>query len=181
MLVTQMNWIDFLLLILLLVSVVKGGIVGAVRRIIQIAAVLIALAECWRLAPFIRDSVFPAFGMERGSFSWLIPILSFGLIYFAIALAGRWISARLDGGILGFFNHVFGAVLGLVIGIYALGYVLTFVDYALPSGAWLHKREINDPRRQSSLYAPIKGSIVDLQGIEAYIRGDAEEQVEGSP
>lgn len=170
-----MNWIDFFLLILLLFSVVKGSIVGAVRRVVQITAILIALAECWRLAPLIRDTIFPAFGMERGSFTWLIPVLSFGLIYFVISILGRWISAKLDGGILGFFNHVFGAVLGLVIGIYALGYVLTLVDYVLPSDAWLQKREINDPRKQSSLYAPIKGSIVDLQGIEDYIRGDVEE------
>ncbi|MDO4691812.1 MAG: CvpA family protein [Porphyromonadaceae bacterium] len=167
----EMNWIDLLLLILLLISVVKGAVMGAVKRIIQIAAAVVAFAECWRLSPWVRDVMMPVFNISGEAMGFLIPIISFALIFLAIWGVGSWLASFFKGGVLGFFNHVLGGVLGLVIGIYALGYLLTFADYILPSRERMAEHGVRDARSQSQLYDPIRRSITDLEGIEAYIRG----------
>lgn len=166
-----MNWIDLVLLILLLISIVKGAVMGAAKRIIQIAAAVVAFAECWRLSPWVRDVVMSAFDLSGEAMSFLIPIISFAVIYLAIWGVGSWLAGFFRGGILGFANHVLGGVLGLVIGIYALGYLLTLADYVLPTSERMAKHGIKDARPESQLYAPIRHSITDLEGIEAYIRG----------
>lgn len=165
-----MNWLDITLLIILLISVIRGASLGAIRGLLQIVAAVVAFTECWRLAPWIRDTIFPLLNLSSPTLGFLVPIASFILIYVTIWFLGSALARMLERGALGFFNRIFGAVLGLIIGIYALGYLLSLVDRVLPTSEELANRGVVDPRSQSQLYMPIKASISDLEGIETYIR-----------
>lgn len=167
-----MNGLDLLLLVILLISTLSGAWVGAINRLIQIASILIAFAESWRLAPWLRDNVFPYFNLSSSWVSFLLPILSFVAVYLLLRIIGRFIASWFEGGIVGFVNHVLGAMLGLVIGIYALGYILSFADKLLPDAHELARNGIDDVRNTSELYYPIRNSITDIEKIYDYYRSN---------
>lgn len=173
-----MNGLDLALLIILLLSILSGAWVGAVNRLVQIAAVLIAFSESWRLAPWIRDHIFPYFNLSSGWVSFLLPILSFVGLYLLLRLVGRFIASFFEGGIVGLLNHILGAGLGLVVGIYALGYALAFVDKLLPDPHDLARNGLEDVRNTSELYYPIRNSISDLEQIYDYYLGSVVNKTE---
>lgn len=163
-----MNGLDLALLVILLLSTISGAWAGAAKRLVQITSILIAFSESWRLAPWLRGAILPYFSLSSSWVSFLLPIISFLLLYLVLSLLGRWIASLFEGGIIGIFNHLLGALLGLVIGVYALGYALIFVDKLLPSPAELARSGLEDVRNTSELYHPIRHSITDIEQIIDY-------------
>lgn len=151
---------------------------GGVQRFISIVVLIVAFVECWRISPWVRDELLPLFDIDGSDLGLLVPLLSFIIVYILLRLIGSIVSSVFKGGAIGVINHLFGAFAGLVVGIYALGYLLTFVDYVLPAPA------PDSPRLRSELYAPIRDSIVDLKAIEEYVGGrqsDAEIEKSAKP
>lgn len=173
-----MNGLDLLLLIILLISTLSGAWVGAVNRLVQIASILIAFSESWRLAPWIREYLLPHFNLSSNWVNFLLPVLSFVGLYLLLRLVGRFIASLFEGGIVGILNHILGAVLGLVVGIYALGYVLAFVDRLLPDPHDLARNGLEDVRNTSELYYPIRNSISDLEMIYDYYKSNTANKTE---
>jgi membrane protein required for colicin V production len=141
-----MNWLDYVLIAILLISVLFSARKGFSREIIGLAAAVLALV----LAMWF-------YGLAG---SWLIPYVSsprianlagFLLVILAVLLLGwllGWIVSRFLRTIgLSFFDHLLGAVFGLlrglVIAIALLTAYMAFgpeVDSKMVSESLLHSR-----------------------------------------
>lgn len=164
-----MVWLDWIILFILLLSIFRGAMTGAVERVIQIVAVILSASECWRIAPWLRYNVVSLLDANPNIAKIIALVLAFGVLYLTIWGLGSWLTSFIKGGLSGAINALLGAVLGLVIAIYAMGYAFTFIDRVGPSPATLAKYELTDVRLRSKFYVPIKESVVDLEGLKQYL------------
>ncbi len=116
------NWLDIIIGVILLVSLILGLIKGFVRQIIGIAAVVIGFflaAKYYLPSSRIVSRIISA---EKWSH-----LISFLLLFIGVLLAG-WLVAfllsKLIHGPVKFVDHVFGGALGLLKGILISGVVV---------------------------------------------------------
>lgn len=158
-----MGWLDVVIYIILVASVVQGIREGAVGRVAQWAAVLIAFDQSWRVSPWVRDLLLYLnvdVGLLTGTF---VLVASFILVFAGLSLLGRWLSSLVSGGIVGVLNRVLGGALGLVIVVLALGYAFEIWDRLIPPSSV-------GIRAQSDLYRQLRHSTTDLEDITTYMR-----------
>lgn len=165
----NMVWLDWGILGVIALATIQGARVGAVERVIQIIAAIIALSECWRIAPWLRENVVSLLDINFNTSKLIALVLAFGVIYLSVLGIASWLTSFLKGGVAGVINRVVGAVFGLVLSIYAMGYAFTAIDRVGPSTQTLAKYELSDVRLRSKFYRPVKESIVDLEGLKRYL------------
>jgi membrane protein required for colicin V production len=146
------NWMDIVILIILLVTLVLGLMKGFVRQIIGLAAVVVGLllAATYYL-PVSR-------GVSRvvaaGKWSELIAFL---LVFLAVLVAGWLISflvSKLIRGPLRFIDHLFGGALGLLKGVLICG-VIVFALHAFP----VDKKALSESKLAPYCYWISKGIV----------------------
>ena len=116
-----MNQLDLFLGGIVLLFALGGLFGGAVRRVIQIAALIIAFREAWRLAPWVESVLGGGDGQSIGGWGFIVPLLSFALIYIGIRLVGNWFGSLTKGTFLYVIDRIIGLALGLLVGIYLMG------------------------------------------------------------
>lgn len=149
---SQMNWVDYIILAIFFFSILGGLGRGFVREMISlitlIAAFVIAimfsnkLALAFTSSPSVQSVVTQTtstIGMSTAQpVSYLALGISFGVLFagtvLAGALIGYFINMAFQVGILGLGNRLLGAVFGLVRG-FIINLVLIFVVQATPLGS----------------------------------------------
>lgn len=116
------NWLDFVLLAVVLITVVIGLVKGFIRETIGVASVILGLVLAGQyyenLSALLRPVITPAL---------LDDFVSFLLIFFAAVLLG-WVTASLlshwTKGPFKFFNHLLGGAFGFLKGLLICGVVV---------------------------------------------------------
>lgn len=163
-----MFWLDVIIYILLLGAVIDGLRRGAAVQLLRLVAGFVAFTQAWRIAPWIRDHVLPWLDIEAGWLSGIaIAVLAFVIVYSLLYYLGRMVISILNIGIIALANRIAGALLGLVLGIYILGYFFTIVDSVISYAP----EKPNDVRIKSQLYTPIKDATADFDDIYRYLSG----------
>ncbi|MBA3660659.1 MAG: CvpA family protein [Gammaproteobacteria bacterium] len=172
---SDLNWVDYIILIIFFFSILTGLARGFVREIISlitlIAAFIVAivfsnpLAQAFTSSPTVQNVVTQAstsIGMNTTQpVSYLALGLSFGLLFAGTVLVGSIIgyfaNAAFQAGVLGIGNRLFGGVFGLIRG-YIINLVLIFLVQMTPlsAEAWW---------QQSKLVAAYQPSVVWLGGV----------------
>lgn len=163
-----MVWLDIAIYIVLIWAFISGLWTGAIRRIVFIASILIAISEGWRIAPWVQYDLLPWLDVAAEDIaSWLVVVLSSLIIFLALYIVGRMLSTVLEGGAIGLINRLAGAVLGIIIAIYGMGLIFSFTELVFPirESRGEEPQESIDVRQRSSLYAPIKASIADIDKL----------------
>lgn len=163
-----MVWLDIAIYVVLIWAIISGLWTGAIRRIVLIASLLIAISEGWRIAPWVQYDLLPWLDMAAEDIaSWLVVVLSSVIIFLALYTVGRMLSSVLEGGAIGLVNRLAGAVLGVIIAIYGMGMIFSFTEMVFPIRESERKdtEESIDVRQRSTLYAPIKASIADIDKL----------------
>ncbi|HLB42170.1 MAG TPA: CvpA family protein [Gammaproteobacteria bacterium] len=142
----NMNWVDYIFIIIFAVSILVGFKRGIIKEIISIAAIVAAIV----IASLFSDRLAAAFmnaqpvknfitwasnfiGMDTtSSVSYFALLMSFCILFAATMIVGSIItnvlSLGLDVGILSLGNHVLGAVFGLVRGLIIVLIVIFLVQ-----------------------------------------------------
>lgn len=89
----------------------------------------------------------------------------YSLIYLILSM----LTSIFRVGPLRLVDHLLGGLAGLVITIYALGYMFVLVDTVLPYQSPAEGESITGLRSASLFYEPIRHSIVDLEYITDYL------------
>jgi len=114
------NWLDVILLLILIVTVILGTIKGLVRQLIGILAVIVILALAYY--PYVSQILKPLFSNEV-----IAHFLGFMLIFIVTLILG-WVLGRLFSkamkGSLKFLNHLLGGGLGLIKGVLICGIII---------------------------------------------------------
>jgi len=148
------NWLDIVLLLLLLTAFILGVIKGLVRQVVGILAVIVGLI----LALAFYSVVASAFGtlVKDPNVSGF---LGFLIIFVAVLITG-WLVGRMFSkaikGPLKFLNHVMGGALGLLKGALICG-ILVFTMLVFP---------VNSDALRNSVIAPycveVTRGLIDL-------------------
>jgi len=118
-----LNWLDVLLLIILLITFILGLVKGFIRQIIGILAVIGGVILASRYYPWLSWK----FHRQIESEFWR-NCLSFLLIFFVVILAGwliGFVIHKLMKGPLSVANHLLGGGIGLIKGL-LIGTVIVF-------------------------------------------------------
>ncbi len=157
---TNLNWVDYIVLIIFFLSILIGLKRGLVKEVIAlvtlIAAIIIAALFSNPLAEMITHSASVQSAVNQASasiganaaqpVSYAALGISFALLFIATIIVGAIISSLLNiavqTGILGIGNRLLGAVFGLVRGFF-INLVIIFVVQLTPLGnqAWWHQSQ----------------------------------------
>jgi membrane protein required for colicin V production len=146
-----MNVLDIVILcflgLLLVLGIRKGLIISLASLVALILGIWIAVHFSNYLEGFLTEHVHP-------SRTWL-PILSFSITFLAVVilvmLLGKGLEKLVDVVGMGFFNHLFGGIFGLLKGIF-LASIIFFIIQSVD-----HKGKIipAKTKEESILYRPV--------------------------
>ncbi len=168
-----MNWLDLVLLGLVVFSVIYGMRVGLIGSILTVVALLVSWLIASQLANFVGNLwLFGAFGI----ISTLLTV-SIYCIVMALVLAGAhklWSLARpalgaLTLGLSSVVDKLGGLVLGLLIGVMLAG-VLTLVLIRLTYDLPTQHSIISAVAISGNVRVYLENALSDSQGVEAFIR-----------
>ena len=157
-----MNQLDLFLGFVVLFFALGGLFGGAVRRVIQIAALIIAFREAWRLAPWVESVLGGGDGQSIGGWGFIVPHIAFALIYIGIRLT--------KGTFLSVIDRIVGLVLGLLVGVYLMGYACLLFEGIFPTESYNASSSTPPTTRQSSyLYPRLIQSVEDIRHAKALL------------
>ena len=185
----DMNQLDLFLGFVVLFFALGGLFGGAVRRVIQIAALIIAFREAWRLAPWVESVLGGGDGQSIGGWGFIVSLIAFALIYIGIRLVGNWFSSLTKGTFLSVIDRIVGLVLGLLVGVYLMGYACLLFEGIFPTEQYNASSSTPPTTRQSSyLYPRLIQSVEDIRHAKALLFGggdsktsDTEAPAEAAP
>ncbi|MBF1314105.1 MAG: CvpA family protein [Porphyromonadaceae bacterium] len=167
-----MNQLDLFLGAVVLLFALGGLFGGAVRRVIQIAALIIAFREAWRLAPWVESVLGGGDGQSIGGWGFIVPLIAFALIYIGIRLVGNWFSSLTKGTFLSVIDRIVGLVLGLLVGVYLMGYACLLFEGISPMEQYNASSSTPPTTRQSSyLYPRLMQSVEDIRHAKSLLFG----------
>lgn len=150
-----MNQLDLFLGGAVLLFGLSGLFGGAVRRVVQVAALIIAFREAWRLTPYIESFFGSSPDAPYSGWGILLPLLSFGIVYIVVRLVGSWFGSLTKGPILGLLDRLIGLGLGLLVGVYLLGYACLLFEGIFPTPQRTAQETAPPTARQSSVIYPL--------------------------
>ena len=137
-----MNWLDYALLALIVVTAITGIFKGFVKQVIGLAAVIAGLALAV-LYYTQAAALFGGFVKDRTLANFLGFLFIFVLVLVAGGLLGHLLTKAMVGP-LAFVNRLFGAVFGVITAV-LVGGILVFAMVSF---------EISRPAVQQSVLAP---------------------------
>lgn len=124
-----LNWLDIVLFIIIVGSLVLGIIKGLMRQVIGLAAVLLGLVLALVYYPYVSQLY-----LQWIESQVLSHFLGFITIFIAVLCLGwliSWLISKIIKGPIKFINHVLGGGLGLLKGILICG-ILVFALLVFP-------------------------------------------------
>ncbi len=117
-----MNWLDIILLIFLIVSVVGGIAAGLIKSVFSLAGLIIGVVLAGRLYPGLANAL-SFISNEKAA-----NIVAFAIIFIIViviaAVLGAIITKIVSAMMLGCINRLGGGILGFFIGAIFLGAIL---------------------------------------------------------
>lgn len=150
-----MNQLDIFLGGAVLLFGLSGLFGGAVRRVVQVAALIIAFREAWRLTPYIESFFGSSPEAPYSGWGFIVPLLSFGIVYIVVRLVGGWFGSLAKGPFLGLLDRLIGLALGLLVGVYLLGYGCLLFEGIFPTPPYSSESQEAPSARQSSVVYPL--------------------------
>ena len=127
-LICNMNWLDIVILCLIVAGLVKGLSDGMVKQLVAIIALIIGVYLCSGVANWLYNFLvqlgwFPPRAVLLTSY-----FLGFVLIVGIILLAGNIIHRLIDATPLSIFNHLIGGFIGVVLMILFVSLLFNLIE-----------------------------------------------------
>ena len=178
-----MNQLDIFLGGVVRLFTLGGLFGGAVYRVVQVAALVIAFRESWRITPWIESLIEGFVGHPLGGWGFLIPLVSFTIVYFVIRSLGKWFSSLTKGTFLWVIDKLLGLLLGLLVGVYLMGYGCVLFEGIFPTPPYKSSNSAPPSVRQRSmLYPKLIHAVEDIRVAKTLLfGGEKEEPQETTP
>ena len=146
-----MNYIDIIIIIILILAMVRGFINGLVKEVFSLAALILGIWGAIRFSSFTAAKLYDYFditGRYLGIIAFIITML---VIVVIIHLLGLLLHKLLEAVALGFINRLLGIVFGLLKSVLILSVIFSVLNAINVRRPFLPKDKIE----QSMLYNPI--------------------------
>lgn len=146
-----LNYIDYIILVILVLFLVQGYRKGIIIGLATIAALVLGIYGAVHFSNYLDATLMEHFHPSR---KWL-PILSFSITFLTVVIAVMIIAKLTEKLVdvvgMGFFNHLGGAALGVVKGVILIS-ILFYIFKSIDSkGKWLTDKD----RKGSFFYSHV--------------------------
>jgi membrane protein required for colicin V production len=146
-----MNWIDLIIVVLLILSFINGFINGFVKEVASLAALILGIWGAIKFSSFTAAKLYDWFDMSGQYVGLIAFLITFGIIVVVIHFIGIIADKIISAIALGFLNRLLGMVFGVIKSVLILSVifcVLNAIDVRRP---FLPKEKIEE----SKFYNPI--------------------------
>ena len=143
-----MNWLDAIIVVILILSLVTGFINGLVKEVASLAALILGIWGAIKFSTFTAEKLYDYFDMTGRYVGVIAFLITFGIIVVIIHFIGILVVSAAS---LGFINRILGIVFGLIKSMLIMSVffvVLNAIDARRP---FLPKKTIEE----SKFYNPI--------------------------
>ena len=109
-----MNWIDAIIVVLLILSLVRGFTNGLVKEVASLAALILGIWGAIRFSAFTAEKLYDFFDMTGRYVGIIAFLITFGIIVVIIHFVGIIADKIVDAASLGLINRVLGIGFGLL-------------------------------------------------------------------
>jgi membrane protein required for colicin V production len=109
-----MNWIDLVIVVILILSMVTGFINGLVKEVASLAALILGIWGAIKFSSFTAARLYDYFDMSGHYVGIIAFLVTFGIIVVLIHFVGIIADKIVDAAALGFINRLLGIVFGLI-------------------------------------------------------------------
>jgi membrane protein required for colicin V production len=146
-----MNWIDFIIIILLVFGLARGFMNGFIKELASLLALILGIWGAIRFSAFTAERLYDYFDMT-GQFVGIIAFLiTFILIVIIIHFIGLLVDKFVETLSLGFLN----SLLGLVFGVFKTALILSVMFAVLNAIDAKHHFLPAEKIKQSKFFNPI--------------------------
>lgn len=149
--ILKMNWIDIVIVVILILSMVMGFINGLVKEVASLAALILGIWGAIKFSTFTAEKLYDYFDMTGQYVGIIAFLITFGIIVVIIHFIGILADKVIDAVSLGFVNRLLGIAFGLLKSVLIMSVffvVLNAIDTRRP---FLPKERIEE----SMFYNPI--------------------------
>ena len=146
-----MNWIDLIIVVLLILSFINGFINGFVKEVASLAALILGIWGAIKFSTFTAAKLYDWFDMSGQYVGIIAFLITFGIIVVIIHFIGIIADKIISAVALGFLNRLLGMVFGVIKSVLILSVifcVLNAIDVRRP---FLPKKSIEE----SKFYNPV--------------------------
>ena len=146
-----MNWIDAIIVVILILSLVMGFINGLVKEVASLAALILGIWGAIRFSAFTAGKLYDYFDMTGRYVGIIAFIITFALIVVVIHFIGILADKIVNYASLGFVNRILGIIFGLLKSILIMSVCFSILNAIDSKKPFLPKKAIEESR----LYNPI--------------------------
>lgn len=146
-----MNWIDLVIIVLLILSLLRGFTDGFVKEVASLLALILGIWGAIKFSSFTAARLYDWFDMTGQYVGIVSFLITFGIIVVVIHFVGTLADRMIDAIALGFFNRILGMVFGVFKSILILSVLFTILNVIDMRHPFLPKKTIES----SKFYMPI--------------------------
>lgn len=146
-----MNWIDAIIVIILILAAVRGFINGFVKEVASLLALILGIWGAIKFSSFTAEKLYDYFDLTGKYVGIMAFIITFILIVIAIHFLGMLVDKLMKAIALGFVNRLVGIVSGVLKSVLIMSVIFVVLNAVDSHRHFLPKDKIE----KSFLYNPI--------------------------
>ncbi|MFN8211952.1 MAG: CvpA family protein [Bacteroidales bacterium] len=146
-----MNWIDAVIVIILILAAVRGFINGFVKEVASLLALILGIWGAIKFSSFTAEKLYDYFDLTGKYVGIMAFIITFILIVIAIHFLGMLVDKLMKAIALGFVNRLVGIVFGVLKSVLIMSVIFVVLNAVDSHRHFLPKDKIE----KSFLYNPI--------------------------
>ncbi|HIX86546.1 MAG TPA: CvpA family protein [Candidatus Parabacteroides intestinigallinarum] len=135
-----MNWLDIVLLVLVVVGFAKGLFDGVIKQVVSLIALVVAIFFCGKVAAWLKGYIMALGWFPEEGTTILSYVAGFLLIVGVFILAGEIVTRIIGATPLSVINHLCGGLFGLLV-------ILVFTSLLLNMLEFVDKGSVLLPRQ----------------------------------
>jgi membrane protein required for colicin V production len=146
-----MNWIDLIIVVILIIALISGFTNGFVKEVASLAALILGIWGAIKFSSFTAAKLYDWFNMTGQYVGIIAFIITFIIIVVIIHFIGSLADKIVDAVSLGFLNRILGMVFGVLKSV-----MIMSVFFAILNAIDVHRPFLpHDKIKESKFYNPI--------------------------
>lgn len=151
-----MNYIDYVIIILLVISAVRGLIKGFIYEITSLIALIAGVWGAIEFSGATEIFLVKRLGFTSEHINIIAFLITFVLIIILVHFIGKAVEKAVESVALGVANRIFGLFFSILKTAFILGIIVILVEKLDESFPFVPKNDISE----SKFYAPLRGVAI---------------------
>jgi membrane protein required for colicin V production len=141
-----MNWLDAVIVVVLILSLVTGFINGLVKEVASLAALILGIWGAIKFSSFTAGKLYDYFDMTGRYVGIIAFLITFALIVVLIHFIGILADKVVNAASLGFINRILGIVFGLLKSVLIMSVFFVVLNALDARRSFLPKKTIEESK-----------------------------------